>query len=38
MLGDKQNMEEKKNDEKIDWNALDRHWADRYEDEFGHLF
>ena len=31
-------MEEKKNGDKIDWNALDRYWADRYEDEFGHLF
>lgn len=34
-------MEEKrknKNDEKIDWDALDRHWAEQYENEFGHLF
>lgn len=31
-------MKEKKNDEKIDWNALDKHWAEQYENEFGHLF
>jgi len=31
-------MEEKKNDDKIDWNALDRHWAEQYENEFGHYF
>jgi hypothetical protein len=22
----------------IDWNALDRCWADRYEEEYGHYF
>jgi len=22
----------------IDWNALDRCWGDRYEDEYGHYF
>lgn len=38
MLGDKQNMEEKKNGTEIDWNALGEHWAEQYEKEFGHLF
>jgi hypothetical protein len=38
VLGDKKNMGEKKNNTEIDWNALDRHWAEQYEDEFGHLF
>ncbi len=31
----------KKDDEKIDWvdwDALDRYWAEQYEEEFGHLF
>ncbi len=23
---------------KIDWNALDRCWGDRYEEEYGHYF
>lgn len=32
------NMEGNKNDEKIDWNALDKHWTERYEKEFGHFF
>ncbi len=22
----------------IDWNALDRYWAQRYEEEYGHYF
>ncbi len=32
---------EKKNNTEIDsgdWNALDRHWTEQYEKEFGHLF
>lgn len=30
--------EKKKDGEKIGWNDLDRHWAEQYEKEFGHLF
>lgn len=32
-------MSIKKGTEKgIDWNALDRCWGDRYEEEYGHYF
>lgn len=31
-------MEIKKNGTEIDWDALNEHWAEQYEKEFGHLF
>ena len=38
ITGDMFNMEGKKNNAEIDWDALDEHWAEQYEEEFGHFF
>lgn len=38
--GNEENVEKKedKNSEDIDWSALDKHWPEQYEKDYGRLF